>query len=63
MAGFMTLGIISYLILSCVVRMRDEANAKKVVVEDTEIQYETNKGKDSFAETLEKKEDILLKPG
>ena len=37
MAGFMTLGIVSYLILSCVTKMRDEANAKKVVVEDTEI--------------------------
>jgi len=37
MAGFMTLVIVSYLILNCVVRMRDEANAKKVVVEDTEI--------------------------
>ena len=37
MAGFTTLGIVSYFILSCVTKMRDEANAKKVVVEDTEI--------------------------
>jgi CO dehydrogenase/acetyl-CoA synthase epsilon subunit len=40
MAGFITLGIICYLIVSCLSDMRDRENQKKITIEDTEIYYE-----------------------
>lgn len=37
MAGFMTLGILSYCTLSWLVRMRDDSNASKVEIDETEV--------------------------
>lgn len=37
MAGFITLGIIIYLIINCIEALRLKANQKKIVIDDTEI--------------------------
>lgn len=37
MAGFITLGIIIYLIINCIEALRLKTNKKKIVIDDTEI--------------------------
>lgn len=37
MAGVTTLGIIVYLFLNCLQKIRDKTTLKKVIIEDTEI--------------------------
>lgn len=63
MVAVITCGIVSYLFLNCIESIRDKANAKHILVEDTDIQPTHAQNSKATLADLDQSENNVLMPG